>query len=300
MAQAQRRLLAARDAWATRPDVASVLRECDALAGGCAFGACPRLGRLMAGEGAQGFVDTWLNAMTQAWRDDPMAQLPFRHSHAGGTAIMHLYYAHRVTLAVMAVAPGVAECPSTIAFTDCERREIVLVGRGRATTYAFRTGAAPMTAEVALGPGVRFRGDARHSRVIESEGSPVVLLRLACDPEVPGPTREVEIASGRIVHRASASAADGRAELAALLLSAMGRTDAAPALSAYAYGKAGEGARWQALRHALAMDTGAGFAALCTLASRAEDPLAVPASDLIDSLCTTYPQLAHRRRLHAR
>ncbi|MBB3033211.1 hypothetical protein [Alteriqipengyuania lutimaris] len=295
MALAQGRVLAARDAWAAWPDVASVLRECDALAGGRAFQECPQLGRLMAGEGAHGFVANWLNAMMQAWRDNPMAQLSFRHSHAGGTAIMHLYHANRVTLAVMAVAPGVAESLSTIAFTDCERREIVLAGRGRAKTYPFREGATPEAEEQPLERGVQLRRDGGQSGVILAEGAPVVLLRLALDPERPAPTHEVEIASGRVVHRASASAAEGRAELAAALLGAMGRSDAAPTLADYACGQAGEGARWQALRHALALETGAGFAGLCAIADRGSDPLAAPARDLRDRLCATYPQLANLR-----
>lgn len=297
MARAQDRVLAARGEWAARPQVARVLRECDALAMGAEFDACAQLSRVMAGEGARGFVDEWLRAMMQTCHENPLAQLPFRHSHEGGTAIMHLYRAKRITLALLAIAPVTGARPRTIACTDCTRREIVLAGRGRVTTCAFRADAPPLTEELPLEPGTRLVGDAHHSRAIMAEGEPVVLLRLAREPERPAPTREVEIASGRIVHRASASAAEGRAEFAAALLGAMGRSDAAPVLADYARGQAGEGARWQALRHALALDTAAGFAGLCAVAERMDDPLATPARELRDRLCTAYPQLANMRSI---
>lgn len=123
------------------------------------------------------------------------------------------------------------------------------------------------------------------------------MRRLSCsgvrEPEYPAPTRQVDIATDAIVHRASASPAEGRAELAAALLGAMEREDAAPALASYACGQTGEGARWQALRNALALDARVGFEALCQIADRGDDPLAGEANALRERLCTTYPQLAN-------
>ena len=73
----------------------------------------------------------------------------------------------------------------------------------------------------------------------------------------------------------------------------MGRTDAAPVLADYACGQADGGARWEALRQALALDTAAGFAGLNRLAEDPTDELAPVARALRDSLCTAYPQLAN-------
>ena len=298
MARAQGRVLAAREQWLGRAPVARVLRDCDALAGGAPWQECANLRALIEGDdgSAQRFVEGWFTEMADAWRATPLAQMPFRHSYAGGTAMLHLYRSGRVTLAILAVEPDGGTAPRSIAFTDCERRERVVAGHGEATRYVYREGQPPRVETLGLGPGTVLASDAHHSRVIAAHDAPVLVLRVARDPARPALTREVEIASGRIVHRASASPAEGRAVLAAALLGAMGWADAAPALCAYACGQAGEGARWQALRHALALDTQAGFAALDTIAEDRGDPLCSPATALRAQLCTTYPQLANLRR----
>ena len=231
--------------------------------------------------------------MVDAWRVDPLAQVPFRHSHSGGVGTIQLHRVGRVTLSLIVIEPVPGAPARTIAFTDCERHEIILAGTGRAIAYAFAAKEPPHGRPLLLRPGTRFSGDMDHARAIVALDAPLVLLRLVREPEYPAPTRQVEIATGRILHRASASPAEGRAELAAALLGAMGRTDAAPVLARYACGQTGEGARWQALRNALALDTRAGFEALCRIADRIDDPLAGEAAALRESLCTTYPQLAN-------
>ena len=231
---------------------------------------------------------------------DPLAQLPFRHSYSAGVGAIHLCRTGPVTLALLVVEPQAAVRPTTIAFTDCERREIVLAGRGRGLAFRFADSGPPEAEPFALARGVQMGCDADRSRAFVSLDEPLVLLRLARDPLQAMPTREVEIATGRIVHRASASPAEGRAELAATLLGAMERADAAPTLAAYACGKTGgcgqanAGPRWQALRNALALDTEAGFAALCALADRPGDPLAPQAEALREQLRTSYPQLVNK------
>lgn len=293
MARAQDRVLAAREAWATHADVKPVLDDCAKWDRGNAFERCAHLRPLIAGDGARGFVDGWLNTMVEACRKTPLAQIPFRHSYSSGTGTVHLHSVGRVTLALQIVEPHAATPPRTIAFTDCERHEIVLAGRGEAICYNRIAGAPPQASALALAPGVRFTGSVDVSRAITSLDTPLVLLRVARDPAVAEPMCEVETGTGEVVHRASTSPANGRAELAAALLGAMGRDDAAPALADYACGQAGEGARWEVLRNALALDTATGFTALCAIAARAGDPIAGDAAALRNCLCTTYPQLAN-------
>lgn len=295
MARAQGRVLSARTAWAARPEVRAVLADCAKWGRDGRFEDCTHLRQLISGGGAREFAEGWLAAMIAAWRKTPLAQVPFRHSYSGGTGAVHLHSADRVTLALMVVEPQAASHPRTIAFTDCERHEIVLAGRGEAVCYDRVANGPPQRDARILAPGARLSRDKERSRAIVSLDTPLVLLRIARDPEVAEPLREVEIATGRVVHRASTSPADGRAELAAALLGAMGRSDAAPTLADYACGQAGEGARWQALRNALALDTAEGFEALCRVAERPEDPIADDAADLRDRLCTSYPQLANMR-----
>ncbi|WP_226663928.1 hypothetical protein [Alteriqipengyuania lutimaris] len=298
-AAAQDRVLAARAEWQARPQVARVLADCRTLRNTGDFARCGALEALIHGGAAQEFVAQFIAAMLAAWRDQPLAQLPFRHSYAGGQGIVHIHRDGPVTLALVLVEPA-DRAPRTIAFSDCDRREVVLAGQGAAVRYTRRDGAPPVAKEVRLAPGTVLTADADNSLAIAVLDAPLVLLRVAREPAHPRPTREVELATGRIIHRASPSPADGRAELAAALLGAMGRTDAAPSLARYACGKggcgqAGEGARWQALRHALALDTASGFEALCAIAECDRDPLACEAATLRHKLCTTYPQLAKLR-----
>ncbi|MBH1944564.1 hypothetical protein I5L01_10005 [Erythrobacter sp. YJ-T3-07] len=299
-AAAQDRVLAALAEWQARPQVERVLADCRTLRDTGDFARCGALRALIDDDGAQEFVAQFIATMLAAWRDQPLAQLPFRHSYAGGQGIVHIHRDGSVTLALVLVEPDAARAPRTIAFSDCDRREVVLAGQGAAVRYTRRDGAPPVAQELRLAPGTVLTGDADHSRAVTALDAPLVLLRVAREPAHSRATREVELATGQIVHRASPSAADGRSELAAALLGAMGRTDAAPALARYACGEggcgqAGEGARWQALRQALALDTASGFAALCAIAECASDPLAREAAALRHRLCTSYPQLAKLR-----
>ena len=299
-AAAQDRLRSTLAEWKARPQVARVPAECAAFRETGDFERCRALQRLIDEGGAQGFVAQFMGAMLAAWRDQPLAQVPFRHSYAGGHGIIHIHRDGPVTLALMLIEPHAAGVPRSITFSDCDRREVVLVGRGTAVLYAWRDGAPPVAEQLRLAPDTVLTADADHARAIAALDSPLVLLRIARDPAHPRLTREVELKTGRIVHRASPSPADGRAELAAALLGAMGRADAASALARYARGEgacgqAGEGARWQALRHALALDTESGFGALSAIAQAEGDPLGCEAIALHHSLCTSYPQLAKLR-----
>ncbi|MEL7689357.1 hypothetical protein [Citromicrobium bathyomarinum] len=283
----------AKARWQSRDDTGKILEDCSTFAQGATLPECAELSQLMAGDAAVGFANEWLMAMVEACRADPLAQVPFRHSHSGGVGTIQLHRVGRVTLSLIAIEPQSDAPARSIAFTDCERHEIVLAGTGRGMAYAFEANGPLQGSMLPLRPGTRFCGDKDHSRAILALDTPLVVLRLVREPENPASTRQVDIATGKIVHRASASPAEGRAELAAALLGAMGRKDAAPALARYACGQTGEGARWQALRNALALDTRVGFGALCRIADRNDDTIADEAGALRDSLCTTYPQLAH-------
>ena len=293
IAAAQVRVVSAKEEWASSDRVAPILADCETLARDGAMDCRSALGALMAGEGAQAFVDGWVCAMTRAWRNAPLAQIPFRHSYSGGSGAMHLHRAGGVTLALLIVEPNAAMPPRTIAFTDCDRWELVIAGNGRGRAYDWSGAGPPEVTNLVLQPGLRLACDRSRSRAIVSLDTPLVILRVSCERPCPRATSEVEIATGRVVHRASACPAEGRAQLSAALLGAMGRADAAPVLANYACGQADGGARWEALRHALALDTAAGFAGLSRLAEDPGDELAPAARALRASLCTTYPQLAN-------
>ena len=116
--------------------------------------------------------------MLAAWRDQPLAQLPFRHSYAAGQGIVHIHRDGPVTLALVLVEPDAARAPRTIAFSDCDRREVVLAGQGAAVGYTRRDGAPPVAKEVRLAPGTVLTADADNSRAIAVLDAPLVLLRV--------------------------------------------------------------------------------------------------------------------------
>ena len=120
----------------------------------------------------------------------------------------------------------------------------------------------------------------------------LVLLRLQRGDGSSDPSCEYALDDGRLLHQAAASPRDSRLELAVSLLGRMGRSDAVPLLASMAEESGTPHLRWQALRECLALDSGAGFAALSTIARRSADPLAVPAGALRAQLLETYPQLA--------
>ena len=293
----------AADAWRCRPDVARVLADCEALAQGADVRTCRDLRALTERHAAKRFALGWVAAMLRAWRSQPLSQVPFRHGYADGRGVLQLHRIGRVTVSLVLVEPPAANAPATVAFTDCARCEIVLAGSGRAVDYRMVSDRPPRARSIDLQPGRRIFCNARRSRAIVALDTPLVALRIARDPHRPCPTQEVAIETGRIVHRASPSASDGRAELAAALLGAMGRADAAPTLAQYARDRAGTcgqsaaGARWEALRHALALDTATGLAALCEIAHSESDPLHAPAEALSHRLHASYPQLVrHHER----
>jgi hypothetical protein len=75
------------------------------------------------------------------------------------------------------------------------------------------------------------------------------------------------------------------------LLGRMKRREAAPLMAAIAEEDGPDALRWEALREALALDTAAGFAALCRVARAPLDPLAEPAGALRAQLVKMHPEL---------
>jgi len=109
-----------------------------------------------------------------------------------------------------------------------------------------------------------------------------------------GERREPVIAGcgeGRLVHQSAGTIGESAQELMLALLGRMKRADAVP-LMARMSGEGGESLRWQALRECLALDSGAGFRALCAIAADPGDVLAAPAGALRAQLLEAYSVLA--------
>lgn len=86
--------------------------------------------------------------------------------------------------------------------------------------------------------------------------------------------------------------------MAMAVLGAMGRADAVPAMLEQSR-TAPVQLRWEALRHAIALETTIGFNRLEEVAADASDPLSDHAGRVRQQLLAAYPQLAEQEKCHA-
>lgn len=297
---AQTALEAARDEWRKTPAIAALLGELDRYGAGASIGDCPGLEcALTELDEARALVEPLVARLLAALVAHPLGHSPLRHQYAQGLAVVQLAQSGRAALSLVcyeARPPG-ATAAATVCFAGGERRELCLAGAAEARFFEVlreEPGRADLDCEsrrLAAGDALVFAG-ARHTKIVDRPLRRLVLLRLSRTELAPPPAQEYRIADGVLVHRASGDRAESRDEMAAAVLGAMGRADAAPVLAGIAQGGASDHLRWQAIRQALALDAGAGFAALSLIARDPADALAAPAGALRASLVERHPALA--------
>ena len=290
LAAAQGALFAARDAWRADSRCAALLADLVDYGAGTALGRCPALeGALSDPALADGPVEAFLDHMLPVLAAHPLGQMPFRHGNDGGVGTLLLAREGRALLSLVAREPGRHE-RCAVSFGDGERGEIVLAGKARGrlvrrdATLAFEPCALERGTHVALDL-------TRNALLVDEIEARLVTLRLVRIAEEPGPTREYDLANGQLLHQSAGDPGESRQELMLALLGRMGRTDAAPVMAEMTRGGS-DHLRWQALRECIALDTAAGFAALCDIADDPADSLRAPAMALRDQLCAAHPALA--------
>lgn len=287
-------------AWQARPAAAAVLGEMAGFGQEARLAGLPALSALFSpGGAAKALVDTFVTASAALLRAQPLAHLGQRHFHDGVQSTLLLARSGNATLSLVAIegaAFSVRQPPQTASFWPGEAWEHVLAGR--ATVEAVdclevEEGRASLNREaLQLEPGhILGRDAARRAMVLRSIAGTFVSLRLQRRLTMAGPTREFDLASGRLVHQAAGNPRDSRIELMMAMLGRMGRKDAAPVMAELARAPGSDSLRWQALRECLALDSRAGFSALCAVARDAADPLAAAAGALRSQLIESYPQL---------
>jgi len=311
---AQGALLAATAAWRDRPDVAAVLAALRRYADGAALDECPALAALFGGEAANAFTHGLVVSMTAVLAEHPLGHIAMRYFTNGTTTTLLLGQAGDTTLSLVCIdGAGLARTPPprSVSFTPMEATEHILAGSGKMTYHTRQplVDGVPgqvrlLRAEKAVSKGTVLTrdGEAQAAQIASVSGRLVTLRlqrRAAGAGSKAAVMQEYELASGRLLHRATTSHSDSRRELMATLLGRMGRVDAAPVLAQMARGRGGETMRWQALRECLGLDTAAGFAALCAIAADVADPLAGPAAALRAQLTQAYPQLQELALCHA-
>ena len=155
----------------------------------------------------------------------------------------------------------------TAAFSDAERHEAVLAGEAQARIVrrrgAVRT--ARPSSRSRCEPGVRLALDLRERGAAGAARSSGGWSRCGCTARaaIPGRAANTTLADGALLHQSAGDIRASRHEMMLALLGRMGRAEAAPVMAAIAREPGDASLRWQALRECLALDTAAGFAALC-------------------------------------
>lgn len=290
-----------------RQQVPAVLEELAAFGAGAPLADCAALLALFTGEdgAALALARSAAASAVAAMRSHPWAQLPHRHFTNGVLHSIALAGAGDASLS-LAVIDGTAwraardpRTPAAASFQPGEFHARVLAGSAEAQVARI-VAVGPERAELASEPLPLAAGRAysldgeREALVFESIAGALVSLRLHRRARGSAPAREFDLATGRLLHQAAADQRDSRMEMMMALLRRMERADAAPVLAELAR-EGAPAARWQALRECLALDSGAGIAALATVAGDAGDPLQAPARRLLDSLAERHPAFARLR-----
>lgn len=300
LAQARQNALIAD--WRAGPIMANVEAELAHFAAGTPLDELSLLSDLFtAGEGAaRRLVDELIGLVSAGLSADPLGQVPLRHFTDDFITSLMLARCGDAALSLEAIDGAVLArraAPASASFSPSETHEYVLAGSAeieRVRIASLRPGGANLAFEtVQLGEGdVSYRSGASEALVLRRAPRSLVTLKLQRRAGMGAVTREYRLSDGELLHQAAGNPHDSRLELTTALLGRMERKDAAPLLAAMAEETGSQSLRWQALRECLGLDAAAGFAALCKLATRANDPLAAPAGALRAQLIEKYPQLA--------
>ncbi|WP_428027574.1 hypothetical protein [Altererythrobacter sp.] len=297
----QRRIQAEMDsakaAWRKLPSTAKILAQIQGYAGGESLDRLDGLAELLRNaDAANGFVAAWTKCMARVLRRNPLGQIPFQQSSSPGFVIMQIVANGPVSLSLLSYAPRPGSgVPSSASFADREQDEIVLAGAAKGWMH----GIADLTKDKAklatsehdwsAGDCIRTVAQTQSRQIFEVEGH-FTLLQLVRHASDPRPTREYALDTGALIHQACADKRTSQAEMALAVLGEMRRRDALPAIADLA--KCGpDHLRWEAVRHALALDPIKGVSLLSEIAGAPHDELRIPASRLLAKLADAHPQL---------
>lgn len=298
----QARLGAALNRWRSGPAVATATDELARFGSGIPLDDLPLLASLFSPrEGtAPHFVQELMSVFLSEMAADPLAQIPLRASSDDLRTSIQLIRSGATALTLQAIdGTRLARRPAPVSasFSASETWEYVLAGTAEADRVILTPQGANRAAirreALLLAPGhILHRFGTREVLQYREMPGWLVTLKLQRRDGSAQVAREHLLESGELVHQSAGSPRDSRLELTAALLARMGRTDAAPLLSAMAEEQAAPSLRWQVLRECLGLDAGTGFAALCRIAGDPGDALAAPAAALRRQLLNAHPALA--------
>lgn len=283
---------AVRD-WRERPSVSRILDELDRYGAGGSLDEMVELPSLVTSlPKAKDFVDRWSDGVSACLAAEPLAQVPFRHSHSRGFSTMRIASSGTASLSLLAYEPqGNGSEPESASFTDCEQREIVLSGEAKGSSYRLLDGHRIANRSHVWIPGDRLShcGPAE-ARLVIRVPDHLSMLQLVRSAQDPAPVRQYSLTDGSLIHQASGDKRTSQTEMALAVLGAMGRDDAAPVLGQIANSGPSH-LRWEALRQLLSLDAKAGADKLCDIADKPGDCLQASAQSLSIQLAASHPEL---------
>ena len=265
-------------------------------ADGAELARCPALHRVYATrDGAPQLFRDLSSRYLRVLAEHPFGHVPHRHFSDGYLSTMMLVRCGPAMLMLVARQPAVAD-PRSVVLSHGERHDVVLAGTGRLRLYR-RTSGDPQHIELTsedrdLAPGSWFsvKQETEAAAILRSD-TMLVTLRLSREGDPVLPMREYRLPDGQFTKQAAGVMRESRHELMMRLLGAMECADAVPLLAEMAL-DGSDALRWQALRECLALDSGAGFSALCRIANDPGDPLYSAAVQLRAQLVQHHPVLA--------
>jgi hypothetical protein len=299
----QRQLQVAVDAahseWREHPPVAAILHDLEAYGEGKALGELERLSPLVSDHSiALTWVEGWTAHFTRCLAANPLALMPMRQNRSESFSSLQLATCAGAAISLAVYEPRESPLkPRSALFTDVEQHEIVLAGAAEGVVHRIHSEArqgAELNSEFhewSSGSRILLSGANETRQVLEVEQT-LLVLQLIRAPERPGLTREYALGTGKLLMQSSGGKRVSQQEMAMAVLSAMDRSDAAPAIADL--GRSGpEHRRWEAVRHTLALDTLEGMRLLEKIAQDRDDPLLRQALELESQLKSAYPQLAN-------
>ncbi|MDE2434938.1 MAG: hypothetical protein KGM49_01640 [Sphingomonadales bacterium] len=288
-------------AWRASAHASAAEFELGRFADGTDLADLPLLAALFApGDFADRFCADLIGTLLAQLDCEPLGQSPLRHYSDEVVTTVSLLRRGTTTLTLVAIdGTGLARQPAqqSVSFSPTETCEHVLAGSAVAERIVI-TLLQPNRAVLERHPVVVEAGVVMHrfgageALIYRTVPACLVILKLQRRAGPGDVVREYALNDGALLHQAAGSPRDSRLELSVALLGRMGRRDAAPMLAAMAEERGSTPLRWQVLRECLALDTAEGFAALCHIAARPDDPLRGPAGALRAQLVDTYPVLA--------
>lgn len=266
----------------------------EAYARDASLSDCQPLWRLLHQPGAaSGFIAEWAGFFSRRLANQKLGFIPFRHNYSPGLSTLQLIASGTASLSLVTYEekPGVQRAKSAV-FADRCQHEVVIAGRAQG--YVHRRD--PVTGAITSEARLWEAGDAIHlpgeelSREICAVGGRFQVLQLVRAAKSPRATCEYRLEDGALLHRSCADKQVSQAEMALAVLGEMGRADAVPVMAELA-GNGPAHLRWEAMRHALALDPLEGIALLSAVARSTGDELQVPAARLLEQLEHAHPQL---------